>query len=326
MSVRIPEEQGFFREEGLNDYEYEWRGMCPGPLERDGLSMIMRQQGVDLACAAGVEAALYQRSIGADVYIVGAWRYMPRFRLYAASDVRDLGDLRGRRVGLREPGGINQLLLAHSLLQHGIDAAKDVHWVYEPTFAYGTDHAHVEALVSGAVAAAPSHEPFAQELEAAGFHVILDSRDVYPEGRPGKVLVAPRRTIEERSVELRAFLRGIIRGFWFIRNAASYEYVCDLERRLRLLTHNDDERRFAAIPSAEGLEELGRPVYGAFPREALSRVISEMVTVGQLDRPIEVDDVLRDEAARKAFTELSSRPALRADHTRAVAAAAKHGQ
>jgi ABC-type nitrate/sulfonate/bicarbonate transport system substrate-binding protein len=326
MSVRIPEEQGFFREEGLTEYEYAWRGMCPGPLEREGLSMIMRQQGVDLACAAGVEAAVYQRSIGADLYIVGAWRYMPRFRLYAAPEVKELRDLRGRRVGLREPGGINHLFLAHSLLQQGVDAATDIEWVYEPTFAYGTDHAHVEALLAGAVAAAPSHEPFADELEAAGFHLLLDSRDVYPEGRPGKVVVAPRRTVEERATELQAFVRGIIRGFWFIRNAANYEYVSDLERRLRRLTHNDDERRFAAIPSADGLEELGRPVYGAFPRDALTRVISEMVTVGQLDRPIEVDDVLCDAAARQAFADLSARPALQAEHDRALAAAAKHGQ
>jgi ABC-type nitrate/sulfonate/bicarbonate transport system substrate-binding protein len=326
MSVRIPEEQGFFAEEGLTTYEYDWRGMCPGPLERDGLAMIIRQQGIDLATSAGVEAALFQRANGADLYIVGAWRYMPRFRLYAAPEVKTLGDLRGRRIGLREPGGINQLFLALSLRQAGVDAATEIEWVYEPTFAYGTDHAHVDALRSGAVAAAPSHAPFAEELEAAGCHRVLDSRDAYPEGRPGKVLVAPRRTIEERGEELRAFLRGVIRGFWFVRDPANYDYICDLERRLRQRTHNDDERQFAAIPSADGLEELGRPVYGSFPPEALDRVIREMRTVGQLERDLDVPDVLRDEAARQAFSELSAREALRPAREKAVAAAAKHGQ
>jgi ABC-type nitrate/sulfonate/bicarbonate transport system substrate-binding protein len=251
---------------------------------------------------------------------------MPRFRLYAAPEVKTLGDLRGQRIGLREPGGINQLFLALSLHQAGVDATTEIDWVYNPAFAYGTDRGHVEALQSRAVAAAPSHAPFAEELIALGFHRLLDSRDVYPEGRPGKVLVAPLRTIEERGEELQAFIRGVIRGFWFVRDPANYDYICDLERRLRLVTHNDDERRFAAIPSADGLEELGRPVYGSFPSEALARVISEMRTVGQLQHDLDVKDVLRDEAAREAFSQLSARDALRPAHDRAVAAAVKHGQ
>ena len=36
--------------------------------------MAMKYHGVDIATAVDVQAAIYQRSLGADLYIVGGWR------------------------------------------------------------------------------------------------------------------------------------------------------------------------------------------------------------------------------------------------------------
>src|SRR5918995_302751 len=77
VAIFVAEEQAFFREEGLNSYEYDARGLIPGPLERDGLAMAITNHGVDVATAVDVEAAIYQRSLGAEVYITGGWRYTP---------------------------------------------------------------------------------------------------------------------------------------------------------------------------------------------------------------------------------------------------------
>ena len=84
VAIFVAEEQGFFREEGLKEYEYDARGLIPGPLERDGLAMAITNHGVDIATAVDVEAAIYQRSLGADIYIVGGWRYTPFLRWYGA--------------------------------------------------------------------------------------------------------------------------------------------------------------------------------------------------------------------------------------------------
>ena len=37
VAIFVAEEQGFFREEGLKEYEYDSRGLIPGPIEREGL-------------------------------------------------------------------------------------------------------------------------------------------------------------------------------------------------------------------------------------------------------------------------------------------------
>jgi ABC-type nitrate/sulfonate/bicarbonate transport system substrate-binding protein len=35
----VANEQGFFSEEGLKEFDYDSRGLIPGPIERDGLAM-----------------------------------------------------------------------------------------------------------------------------------------------------------------------------------------------------------------------------------------------------------------------------------------------
>ena len=37
VAIFVAIEQGFFNEEGLKEYEYDARGLIPGPVERDGL-------------------------------------------------------------------------------------------------------------------------------------------------------------------------------------------------------------------------------------------------------------------------------------------------
>ena len=42
VAIFVAEEQEFFREEGLQEYEYDARGLIPGPIERDGLAMAIK--------------------------------------------------------------------------------------------------------------------------------------------------------------------------------------------------------------------------------------------------------------------------------------------
>src|SRR5712692_7791796 len=243
MSVRAAEEQGFFQEEGLLEYAFEGAGLIPGPFEREGLSLVMKERGVDIATAVNLDSLILHRARGADLYVVGAWRHMPAVKLYAAPHITSLEELRGARVGGREPGGITELFVTYCLSKVGINAATDIQWVYDPVFSYRRDPAHMEAILAGKVDAAEAAPPYSDQLLRQGYRLILDSDQVYPTGRPGKVVVASSRTIERRGEELKAFLRGNIRGFWFVRDSANFEYLKDLEARLRQATHNEDERR-----------------------------------------------------------------------------------
>src|SRR4029434_3507317 len=190
VAIAVAKEQKYFSEEGLKDYEYDSRGLIPGPLERDGLAMAIKNHGVGIARAVDVEAAIHQRSLGANIYIVGGWRYTPFLKWYGAKHVTDMSKLRGGKIGVRENsadgGGLVEFFIEEALKEAGVNPETEVEMVRDPMFGYRNNPAHIDMLRSGKVNAIPSSPPFSDELEREGYPVILDPNVVFPR-RPGKV-------------------------------------------------------------------------------------------------------------------------------------------
>jgi len=326
VAITVAEEQGFFKQEGLQQYEYDSRGLIPGPLERDGLALAMKNHGVDIAMAVDVEAAIYQRARGAEIYIVGGWRYTPFLKWYGAKHVTDISKLRGGRIGMREKEGLVEVFITDALRQAGVDPFKDVQWVYDPVFGYRNNPAHMEMLRSGRIEAITSQPPFSDQLEREGYPMILDPNKIFPR-RPGKLTVATRQMIEKRAAELKAYFRAIIRAFWFMRDVSHFENLRELEARLRKTrTHNEDERGTVAIvTSPDRVESWALPIDGAIPASAIERIVGEMNNKGALPSPLPVAEVLREDAVNEAFREVSGRPELKPALEIALAAQDKYG-
>ena len=324
-SVRVAEEQGYFREEGLAEWVYDCRGLIPGALEREGLALVLKEHGVDVATAVDLPSILHQRQQGADLYVVGGWRFAPPNKVFGARHITALSQLRGKRIGNREAGGMGQQFLRQQLRKAGIDPDTEVEWVFDRVFSYGFDRAQIDMLAEGRVDAMSCGPPLSKVAEDAGFPVLLDPLTMYPGGKPGKVIVATGRVIEQRRDELAAFLRANIRAFWFMRDPDHTAYLQDLEERLRRQTHNDDERYLRIASSVERVEGWTVPVTGGIAHQALEQVIAELVEEGELERPIPLEDVLRDDTVTAAYRDVSGRPALRAAHEKALAAVAKWG-
>ena len=326
IAIYVAKEQGFFDQEGLKEYEYDSRGLIPGPVERDGLGLAMKYHGVGIATAVDVEAAIYQRSVGADLYITGGWRYTPFLKWYGAKHISDMSKLRGGRIGMREKEGLVQVFMTDALRQAGVDPVTEVQWVYDPVFGYRNNPDHMEMLRSGKIDAITSQPPFSDQLEREGYPMILDPNKVFPR-RPGKLTVATAKTIDQRSDELRAYFRAIIRSFWFMRDANNFNYLRDLEARLRKTnTHNEDERGVVAIiTSPDRLDSWALPINGGIAPEVIERLVDEMVKAGKLARPIPVKDILRDGPVTEAYREVSNRPKLRPALGVALVAEKKYG-
>ena len=326
VAMAVAEEQEFFKEEGLQQYDYDSRGLIPGPLERDGLALAIKNHGVDIAMAVDVEAAIYQRARGAEIYIVGGWRYTPFLKWYGAKHITDISKLRGGRVGMREKEGLVEVFITDALRHAGLDPFKDVQWVYDPVFGYRNNPAHMEMLRSGRIEAITSQPPFSDQLEREGYPTILDPNKIFPR-RPGKLTVATRQMIEKRAAELKAYFRAIIRAFWFMRDVSHFEYLRDLEARLRKSrTHNEDERGTVAIvTSPDRVESWALPIDGAIPASAIERIVGEMSAKGALPNALPVADILREDAVNEAFREVSARPELKPALAIALAAQEKYG-
>ena len=156
--------------------------------------------------------------------------------------------------------------------------------------------------------------------------MILDPNAVFPR-RPGKLTVATGQMIEKRTDELRSYFRAVIRAFWFMRDVKNFEYLSDLEKQLRKTnTHNEDERGVVAIVTApDRVESWAIPIDGGIGREAVQRIADEMVKSGKLSRSVLAKDIVRDDAVKQAFKEVSSRAELKTAYGIALAAQEKYG-
>jgi ABC-type nitrate/sulfonate/bicarbonate transport system substrate-binding protein len=325
IAVFVAEERGFFREEKLGVYQFDAGGLIPGPLEREGLGLAMKNHGVDIATAVDVEAAICQRAKGADCYIVGGWRYTPLLKWYGAKHVKDMSALRGGRIGMREREGLVQVFIHQALRQAGVDPETEVQWVYDPVFGYRNNPAHTDMLRAGKIDAITSQPPFSDELEKEGYPMILDPNKIFPR-RPGKITVATKKTIEQRGDELQAYFRAIIRAFWFMRDVQNFAYLVELEARLRKTnTHNEDERRLAIVTSPDRLDSWALPIDGGVAPAALERIVAEMVQSGKLQHAMPVEEILRDGPVVAAYKEVGSRPQLKPALRAVSAAVEKYG-
>ena len=328
VAVYVAEEQGFFKEEGLKSYEYERGGLLPGPCEHMALALAIKEHGVDIATAVDTESAIVQRAQGADVYIVGGWRYTPFLKWYGSKHITDLSKLRGGKIGVRESsadgGGLVEFFIEEALKEAGVDPATEVEMVQDRVFGYRNDPKHIDMLRQGKVNAITSSPPFADELEKEGYPVILDPNVVFPR-RPGKVTVAPRRTFEQRGEDLKAYFRAIIRSFWFMRDVDNFDYLYSLEARLRKFTHNEDERSLFIASAPDRVDSWALPIDGGIERHALERIMQEMVKRGRLKQPLPVHDLFKDDAVREAYREVSSRAKLKPNYDKAMAVVEQYG-
>ncbi len=227
---------------------------------------------------------------------------------------------------MREKEGLVQTFITDALREAGVDPETEVQWVYDPVFGYRNNPNHMERLRSGKIEAITSQPPFSEQLEKEGYPMILDPNTVFPR-RPGKLTVATEQMIEKRGDELRAYFRAIIRSFWFMRDVKNFEYLRDLEKKLRRSnTHNEDERGVVAIVTApDRLESWALPIDGGIAPETVQRIADDMVKSGKLSRPISAKEILRDDVVKQAYREVSGRAELKAPFGIALTAQEKYG-
>ena len=152
----------------------------------------------------------------------------------------------------------------------------------------------------------------------------MDPRIVFPR-RPGKVTVATKRTIESRADELRAYFRGMIRAFWFMRDTANFDYLRKLESRLRRESHNDEERELFIVTSLEKVDGWALPIDGGVTADSLKRIIQEMTAIGDLKSRCRSGIAAPRFSRQRGYQELLKRPELQPAHEKVKLVVEKYG-
>ena len=311
----VAHEMNFFYDEGLQDqagrenYEIIPHGLAPFGFEKTTLAQAMKDKEVHVATDVQPRTALYLSSQGEDCCVIAGWRNNRGRTLVAKREVETLQDLRGKRIGISDIGDNHHLLLTYWLRQAGLDPESDVQWVT----GIGPE-SRLMSLVEGRIdAGLVTHgQDHSSELQEAGLAVLQDFSSAYPNGRPDRVIVSSNRVVEERRADVKAFLRAILRTYWFVRDVRNFFYFQNLERRLRRQSPNHFEQvRPVHAKSLEWMEK-----HQAYPVDGLATGLEEyakeMVALGDVKK-MDLDRVLRQDLMREVFQELSVRPDVKAD-------------
>ena len=321
-------EMNYFYDEGLKTadgslaYEIIRDPMVPFGLEKLGISQAMKEKSVDIALDVQSRTIFFQRSRGADIYIIAGWRNQHTSTWVGPPHIKSLQDLKGKRVGISDFNSIRHWGIQVQLRKAGLDIEKDVEWVRCGV----STRVLVEALRQGRVECAPVSSVIAENLKKEGCNILVVPQETYPNGRPERVIAATGRILEERPDLVKNFLKGLIRSYWFVRDMPkNFEYIHQLDKRLRIQTADPEERihdpnRY----TTDDLESMPFPLDGL--ATGFEDMLREEKLIGGLEYEVPpIKEVCAQDLAEEAYKELRGRKELDAEYQRVEAVAKRWG-
>lgn len=321
----VAHEMNYFYDEGLHDddgdptYELVSHSHAPFMFEQLTLGQTMKERGIDVSMDVkpSTVAALQQQ--GHELYIIAGWRNQQAHFVVGAKGISSLKDIKGKRVGIIDVDDVLQIVLAYYLKKEGIEES-------EVTWIRGIDPRRAPAaLRDGRIDVGFLDGVAIRSMLDEGYNLLLDVQKQYPQGRPDRVIAATGKALAEKPEELKAFIKGMVRAYWFLRTMPENLLVTQaIEKRLRRQSTDPDEpKRLPQFGSADHAEMMPFPFDGI--PTGLEQYLDEQVYTGRLGSKVKADDLVRLDVAREAFAELSSREDLRSDLARAKQVAAKYG-
>ena len=310
-------EAGFFAQEGLDVEVVSAKinptaisSSRPGGERYDEVGTVVRDMiafGIDIIPDVHVRTPFAERSIGNDeVRIIGGWRSQLRGTLVAASGIKSIAELKGKRVGDWYKGGIQTLWYEHQMRKAGMDPDRDVDW--KIGYKYGSLREAWKPLLAGETDAAIVQNPFVPQLLERGFNKIYDFvEDNKPHGRPDRVTIARKSFIERNPELLKRYWKASIRAYQFMRIRENYPFFRFVEAKLRVKNPDEAERTRDLFPMML-MDDHFFPLDGQVSKEGISRILEEHKSAGVLSPSIgraDIDKVVQTDLVQEAWAEVS---------------------
>ena len=208
-------EKYFYRQEGL-DVELI---LMRAPVAN--LSLIGGDVHFSTVPAAALNAALR----GAPLKVIFSTFYRPMHWLYAKPQIRNIKDLKDKRIGVDGRGGAMEMLVREILEKNGVNEKN------APLLALGVQSDRFFALQSGVVDATILTFPFNFTAQTAGFHQLASLLEQDDMVQLAGTLVLREPVADPSLVE--KFLRGTLKGFLYAR-AHRASTAAILGRRIKI--------------------------------------------------------------------------------------------
>jgi len=270
LPVTVAEREGLFSREGL-----DFRVVIPQPGGADLMIAALHDDTVDVTHVATpflVRAAL----AGSDAVAIVAEFNNPIYSLVARPDIARIADLKGKTVGLADPGGSITFSMVKLLARHGVGAGDISVKTIDGT------GARLGCLRRKECAAVPLGQPQDLVAQSEGYRLLGQSTDAVPEYL--YTVTAARRSwaAANRDAVVR-YVRALAAAFRVIRDPARRGAVVDAIVETTGVTPAIAERTLSLYFEPE---RKVLPRRGEIDLKGLAQVIALMAEAGQIKSPL----------------------------------------
>ena len=243
---------------------------------------------VDFALVGGAAVTSIVR--GAPLRFVLASFYRPVYFIYAKPEIREIKDLKGKKLGVANVGAASDFLLREALNMHGLDD-KEV-----AILGVGLPTIRVAALVAGTIDATIVNIPHNFRLQQAGFRELLAFPQLNLVELSAPITVR-EKLLQSDTVLVEKFIRATLKGIHLARNERS--------RMIPIIAANVKVDETLAAKTYD-LYRAAMTTDGTLSEELQRKSLEVYVKLAGLKTPPPLDKIFDFRLAKKIFSELES--------------------
>jgi ABC-type nitrate/sulfonate/bicarbonate transport system substrate-binding protein len=297
---------GYFLDEGLSKVELKATGECSLTVES------LKSGNIDFGLDVRSGLILEENNKGSKVYIIAGMLNHLDMTFIGARDIKSIGDLRGKKIGIIEKGGGREVPWMRMLLRkERIDPDKDVTWVLDCGYTSldiqgpRLDRGDYQATVLSAHHKRP--ELF-QLVRQSGYNLLAEHSETHPDGLPDRVVATRGNMLTQYPQVVKGVLKGIVRGYRFARDPKNAQKL-----RQMYVTQDwgrdgfgwgkfDDKLIDGMVRSSRIL-----PSDGSVSLSGLDAVIEEYKAWGKLPQGYTKEKAIRLKFLQEAVNELNAK-------------------
>ena len=275
----MAQKMGYFRAEGYNVELIPMSG---------GLAVKTHLAGeVDFTSAGTAVAAIR----GAKVKTLMAFiRELP-YDLMATPEVKNVEDLRGKKIAVSDRGSVTYIVARAILQKHGLEPDKDVNILN-----MGRPDVRYQALMAGAVQAAIANFDGAAMLRTRGYHSVAKAAK-YTKGFAGS-LSATLDQLEKKPDEVLRVVRATLKG--------TRAYLALRDEAVRITSEWSRITPEIAVKVHELMAAGALAPDGLLDRATMETVIADGQALSNSKQPVRLDEIFDFSLVRRANGELKN--------------------
>src|SRR5262252_1783884 len=268
LPIYLTQDKGFFKDEGLDVLVVMFNA---------GATNLQAMIGGDVQImAGGVPETVLARASGIDIKNFWAISNLMPFQIYGNPNFRSLKESKGKKFAISRFGSLSEFLTRSCLRQFGVDP-KDVTMLQ-----IGATPARFTTLVSGIVDATVLWFPVTERAKAAGFNLLFDLKELYPEWSNVGFIARESWLAKEKEQTIR-FLRAFQRGVRQTRDNRN-DGIAALKKYVKM----------DAGEAAAGYDEYRSsfPLDGRLREAGIAVTIEQEMESGRLKRKISPSEMI----------------------------------